>query len=135
MFKTLLLTVMFLVLSSTTALAWSVGDVVITQAYCTTIEDTARLSTAIVKEGDIGYLRIMNEPTSMCFDTRYHSNVKAVRVKIAEYLFNILNKSDDTVYTFWMATSMASDTPGYIWTYDEEKSKPENPTKSKGFKV
>ncbi len=91
------------------------GIVVLIPGYCTTVEDTARLAAAATKDNGAGYLRVMKDPDSKCYDARRMRNVRPIIVTLVEMVFSIV-REDGEPFDFWSATDVTGRLV-YFWIH------------------
>ncbi len=116
--RKILLATIFLGFMVTSAAAIGIGDVIMTPSYCTTVKDTARLTAAVIKDGDVGYRSVMSDPSSKCYDARMHPNVNPVRVKLIEELYDFTDPTGVVFTLFRAANTSSNEGEGYVWIHD-----------------
>jgi len=91
----------------------SVGDTMISFAYCAREEDAQRIAAAGAMGSDADYIAIMTDPQATCLDSRLFEGVPPVHVVLLERVFQSILPGGEVVQ-FWLAMDQFGNV-AYIW--------------------
>ncbi|MEE8608953.1 MAG: hypothetical protein V3S55_15220 [Nitrospiraceae bacterium] len=113
----LVIGLVILILMTPPAKSIEIGGNFQIRAFCVTEKAARALSDAVVKDNDLGYARIMADPSVACVDATVRTDLPALWVTLVRKAWSIV-RADGKAFQFWIVRDISGQ-HAYIWSLIE----------------